>query len=121
MPCSTTEHNLTEHDAAVPVQESDPIINEDEGEQATAHTFDLNMAIDEDIDVYAEKAHIVLEENEQEASSDNPGSDHDDIDTTTAQGNTSGSTRRRKYLTNKQRQKIYEALLERCVICLKCT
>jgi len=28
LPCSTTEHNLTEHDAAVPVQESDPIINE---------------------------------------------------------------------------------------------
>jgi len=54
LPCSTTEHNLTEHDAAVPVQESDPIINEDEGEQATTHTFDLNMAIDEDIDVYTE-------------------------------------------------------------------
>jgi len=34
------------------------------------------------------------------------GSDHDDIDTTTAQGNTSGSTRRRKYLTNKQRENI---------------
>jgi len=29
--------------------------------------------VDEDIDVYTKKAHIVLEENEQEASSDNPG------------------------------------------------
>jgi len=28
--------------------------------------------VDEDIDVYAEKAHIVLEENEQDLSSDNP-------------------------------------------------
>jgi len=28
LPCSTTELNLTEHDAVVPVQESDPIINE---------------------------------------------------------------------------------------------
>lgn len=60
-----------------------------------------------------------MEENEQEPSSDNSGSDHDDIDTTTAQGNTIGSTRRKKYLTNKQRQKIYEDLLERCVISKK--